>query len=92
MGENQHYLVRTLYLANFSEAAVQVARLRRNPTDAETLRTALKRMELADKMLEDELNSYADKGYTLVEAFRHEFKEQPSDLLFTAVFAKDKNR
>lgn len=91
MDEQKPYLVRTLYLANYADAAANVARLRRNPTDADALRTALKRMEMADKMLEDELNSYAEKGYTLVEALRHDVQDQPGDLLFTAVFYREKS-
>jgi hypothetical protein len=84
----QHYLVRTLYLANYVEAAQNVARLRRNPSDADSLRTVLKRLELADKMLEDELNAFASRGYSLSELIKHEVPDYPGDLLITIVFER----
>lgn len=83
------YVVRTIYLANFNDAVARVAKERRNPTDMNTLRDALKKLELADKTLENELNAYAGKGYHLTGTIRHDVKDYPTDLLLTMIFEQE---
>lgn len=81
-------LVRTLYLANFREAAVEVAHQRRKPRDMDTLRNALKKLDMADKALQVELNNYASQGYEIVSLIEHQVADYPMDLLVTAVFIR----
>lgn len=88
--ENNKYIVRTLYLAHFGEAAMRVAHQRRSPTDVDSLRSALKKLELADQALERELNAYAGQDCDLVTVIRHDSAEYPSDLIVTAIFARNK--
>jgi hypothetical protein len=87
-GAEKKYLVRTLYLSNFAEAAIQVAEQRRSPTDVDALRNALKKLEIADKTLEKELNAYASQDCELVGFLRHDLEEYPLDLLLTAIFVR----
>ncbi|GAB4340443.1 MAG: hypothetical protein Kow00117_20910 [Phototrophicales bacterium] len=83
------YIVRTIYLANFHDAVARVAKERRNPTDMNSLRDALKKLELADKTLENELNAYAGKGLHVVGTIRHDIPEYPADLLLTLIFEQE---
>lgn len=83
------YLVRTLYLANFTDAVVQVAEQRHNPSDMGGLRNALKKLEMADQTLEKELNAYAAQNCDLVGFIQHSLSEHPSDLLVTAIFMRN---
>jgi len=85
----KRYIVRTLYLANFAEAAMLVAQERRNPTGVEALRNALRKLEIIDQTLEKELNAYAAQDYQLVGLIRHEMEGFPLDLLVTAIFVRD---
>jgi hypothetical protein len=87
---NKTYLVRTLYLANFADAVIQVTEQRRNPSDVDGLRNALKKLDMADKTLENELNAYASQDCELVGIIRHTVDEHPRDLLVTAIFVSNK--
>lgn len=89
---NGKYLVRTLYLANFADAVIQVAEQRRNPSDVNGLRNALKKLDMADKTLENELNAYASHDLELAGIIRHEVDEHPRDLLVTAIFMASKSQ
>ena len=87
----KRYIVRTLYLANFAEAAVQLAQERRNPTGIDSLRSALRKLEMADQTLEKELNAYVAEDCELIGLIRHDIEEQPLDLLVTAIFARQES-
>ena len=87
---NRRYLVRTLYLANFADAVIQVTEQRRNPSDVDGLRNALKKLDMADKTFENELNAYASQHCELVGIIRHQVDAHPRDLLVTAIFVSDK--
>jgi hypothetical protein len=58
----EKYAVRTLFITNYLSAAHDMAELRRNPTDTQALINAMKRVEIADRTLEAELNSIAEKA------------------------------
>jgi len=88
MAQRHEYLVKTLFLANFIEAAQKVAQERRTPTDIETLKNALKRLDMADRLLAQELNTYGMGGYQLVDTMRYPVTDQPGDLLITAIFSR----
>ena len=84
----KRYIVRTLYLANFAEAAMLLAQERRNPTGVDALRNALRKLEIADQTLERELNAYAARECELVGFIRHDIENSPLDLLVTAIFVR----
>lgn len=87
---NQEFAVRTLYLAHFFEAAAKLADQRRSPTNPQELINAMKRVELADKTLEKELNAFAEKGYNLAAIIQHTLDPKyKDDLLVTAVFSRE---
>jgi exonuclease VII small subunit len=88
MEDERPYIVRTLYMANYGEAAAKVAQERHSPKDMESLRDALKKLEAADKTLEAELNAYAERGYELVTTIKHELAAYPADLMVTAIFKR----
>lgn len=85
----KQYTVKTLYLANFYEAAASMVQQRHNMTDTQKLIMAMKRLELADKTLEDELNRIAAQGYEMIDTFTHPSDEHKMDLVITAIFARD---
>ncbi len=81
--------VRTLFLANFFEAAATMAEQRRHPTNPQELVNAMKRVEIADKTLEKELSGFAERGYSLSAIIRHPHDStNPQDLLITAIFER----
>jgi len=82
------YVVRTIYLANFYEAAASMVKQRHNLTDTEKLIGAMKRVELADKTLEEELNRIVSQGYEFVTAIEHPPTDYKDDLLITAIFER----
>lgn len=84
----QKYAVRTLYIANFLAAATEMATLRRQPKDAQAFVNAMKRVEIADRTLENELNAIAEKGYSLESALMHPHQDGNHDLIITAIFSK----
>ncbi len=90
MDEQHEYTVRTLYLSHFREAAAAVAEQRRNPTSTQDLASAMRRLELADKALEGELNRFAEQGYELVAAVELQTGETARDLMLTAIFQRQK--
>ena len=79
------YVVHTIFLSRFREAALKVAEQRHNPSSAQELANAMKRLELADKVLEEELNRFVEQGYELVSALDLS-EETAQDLIFTAIF------
>lgn len=83
------YKVRTLFLSNFFEPSHEMVELRRNAhkSNAQALIASLKRVELADHMLEKELNTLAEKGFRLSQAILH--PQMGNDLVFTAIFEQD---
>ncbi|MAU09221.1 MAG: hypothetical protein CL607_05320 [Anaerolineaceae bacterium] len=89
---NKHYIVRTIYLANFYRPSAEMTRHRHaeNATP-DALVSAMRRTEIANQALEAELNAFAEKGYELVDVLHHPTgKESAFDLLITGVFATDK--
>jgi hypothetical protein len=88
MSKKWHYTVKTIYLANYYEAAQSMVRERRNPANSGNLISALKRLELADQTLENELNRIAERGYELADSIVHRSDEYKNDLVVTAIFAK----
>jgi hypothetical protein len=85
----EKYAVRTLFITNYLSAAHDMAELRRNPTDTQALINAMKRVEIADRTLEAELNSIAEKGYRLQTALMHPQEDNVHDLLITAIFSRE---
>jgi hypothetical protein len=85
----RRFVVRTLLLANFFEPAAEMAEQRRKgSSDPRALIGAMKRTELADQMLERELNAFADKGLEIVGTVQHPFNEAyQHDLLVTILLA-----
>lgn len=66
-----------------------MARQRRKTTDMQELVRAMKRTELADQMLERELNSFAEKGFQIVGIIPHPIDpDHPHDLLITVVLSQ----
>ncbi len=90
MDEQHEYTVRTLYLSQFRAAAASVAEQRHNPTSTQDLANAMKRLEMADKALEGELNRFVEQGYELVAAVELQTKETAHDLMLTAIFRRQK--
>ena len=88
--QTHEYTVKTLFLANFYEAAMSMVKERHTPTSRENLIASLKRLELADKTLEDELNRIAEQGYELADSIVHRRDEFKNDLVVTAIFARPK--
>lgn len=82
------YVVRTLFLSKFFMPAREVVELRRHPNDMQALITAMKRLEIADDALAKELNSFAEKGYRLVDLIVHP-TVAGDDLIATAIFTVD---
>ena len=63
---------------------------RQNPQDAQALIQAMRRLELADKTLETELKSFADKGYDINTVLQHPHSStDEQDLLITLILSKD---
>jgi hypothetical protein len=46
-------------------------------------------VEIADRTLEAELNSIAEKGYRLQTALMHPQEDNVHDLLITAIFSRE---
>ena len=88
---NKHYIVRTIYLANFYRPSAEMTRHRHaENTSKDALVAAMRRTEVANQALEAELNGFAEKGYELVSVLHHPTgKESAFDLLITGVFASD---
>lgn len=85
----KEFVVRTLFLANFFEAAATMAEQRRHPTNPQELINAMKRVEIADKTLEKELNGFAERGYSLGTIIQHPHDDtNDHDLLITAIFER----
>ncbi len=85
----QEVIVRTLFLANFFEPAIELANQRRNQGNPQALINAMKRTELADKALEKELNGFAEKGFDIAAVIQHPFEQgHKLDLLITAIFTR----
>ena len=83
------YIVRTIFLQNYFTPAKDMAEQRRgsNP-DMNAVVSAMKRTELAQDMLAQELSNFADKGYQIVNMIQHPFDEEhPSDLLMTVILS-----
>lgn len=88
----KQYVVRTIFLPNYFQAAGDMASQRRNAEsiDRQALVNAMRRAEYADKAFESELNAFAEKGYELIETIRHPLESKNRyDLLITAIFARD---
>lgn len=90
---SQEVIVRTLFLANFFEPAIDLANKRRNPGNPQALINAMKRTELADKALEKELNGFAEKGYDVAAIIQHPHTDSGHklDLLITAIFTRQQD-
>lgn len=88
---SKRYLVRTIYLANFYRPSAEMAQHRRkSDTSPESLVGAMRRTEIANQALEEELNAFAEKGYELMSVLHHpQGREGALDLLITGIFATD---
>ena len=89
---SKRYIVRTIYLANFYRPSADMAKQRRttDETTPETLVGAMRRTEMANQALEEELNAFAEKGYELMSVLHHpQSREGMFDLLITGIFAQD---
>lgn len=83
------YIVRTIYLANYFQPSAELRRERRSTTTTDSLIDAMRRTELANETLADELNAFADKGLRLINLLPHpQDVENPHDLMVTGVFEK----
>lgn len=85
------FIVRTIFLQNYFTPAQDMAEQRRHSTpDMNMLVSAMKRTELAQETLEQELSGFAEKGYQIVSMIPHPFDEEnPSDLLMTIILSQD---
>ncbi len=87
----KEFAVRTLFLSNFFDPGWEMAQARRQGDDRHALVKAMKRVELADKALEKELNAFAQKGYDVASLIQHPPSEgRTQDLLITAILTRDK--
>jgi hypothetical protein len=87
----KEYLVRTILLQSYFGPAGEMAKQRRDQTqDTQAMVNAMKRTQLADETLQRELQSFGDKGYTLLDLLRHPLETKNRyDLLVTAIFCRD---
>jgi hypothetical protein len=84
------YIVRTIFLQNYFTPAQDMAEQRRNTSNPRDLISAMKRTELAQRTLEQELDGFSKKGYQIVSMIPHPFDENnPSDLLMTIILSQD---
>lgn len=86
------YVVRTIYLANYFAAAADMARARHRVNTGEAegdeLVRAMRRTEMADQALQDELNQLTSRGYRLIDTIVHPTTETGrQDLLITVILA-----
>lgn len=82
--------VRTIYLQKFFDPGREMVEARQNMQDAQALIKAMRRLEMADKTLERELTSFAEKGFDINAILQHP-RESASehDLLVTLILSKD---
>lgn len=82
--------VRTIYLQKFFDPGREMVEARQNPQDREGLIKAMRRLDLADKTLEQELKPFADKGFDISAILQHPRKNvEEHDLLVTLILTKD---
>ncbi|MCA9885931.1 MAG: hypothetical protein KC546_00230 [Anaerolineae bacterium] len=88
---SKRYIVRTIYLANFYRPSAEMTRQRHSENaSTETLVGAMRRTEIANQALEEELNAFAEKGYELVNVLHHPTgRESAFDLLITGIFSTE---
>ncbi|QPC81603.1 hypothetical protein G4Y79_18180 [Phototrophicus methaneseepsis] len=88
---SKRYIVRTIYLANFYRPSAELTQQRRKDDPSpEALVGAMRRTEIANQALEDELNAFAEKGYELHSVLHHpQGREGAFDLLITGIFSTD---
>lgn len=86
----QDIAVRTIYLQKFFDPGSEMVAARQNPQNREGLIKAMRRLDLADKTLEQELKPFADKGFTISALLQHPNKNaEDHDLLITLILTKD---
>lgn len=86
---SKNFVVRTLFIANFFDPAAEMVERRRNNDDPQGLINAMKRTEMANQALEQEINAIAEKGYDLVSLVPHPAGDAGRhDLLMTAIFTR----
>ena len=87
---NKEISVRTIYLQKFFDPGREMVEARRRQQDTQALITAMRRLELADKTLEKELKSFAEKGFEINSILQHpRANADEHDLLITLILSKD---
>ena len=82
--------VRTIYLQKFFDPGREMVSARQNPQDMQALVKAMRRLEMADKMLEKELTGCADKGYDIASVLQHPHNHtNEHDLLITLILSRE---
>jgi len=82
--------VRTIYLQKFFDPGREMVEARGNLQDREALIKAMRRLEMADKTLEQELKPFADKGFDINAILQHPHENSGEhDLLVTLILSKD---
>ena len=88
------FIVRTIFLQNYFGPAHDMAEQRRKSSpDMNALVSAMKRTELAQDMLAQELRGFLDKGYQIQSIIPHPFDaKNPNDLLMTVILSDDEDK
>lgn len=82
--------VRTIYMQKFFDPGREMVEARQNPQDTQALIKAMRRLEMADKTLEQELSSFAAKGFDISAILEHpRDSTDQHDLLITLILSKD---